>query len=565
MPSWNLFGFSFGKKGETTAQQKKNSKNVESFVPPAFDDGSILVDSAGVWATHLDIEGAVRNEFELITRYKDMATYPEVDSAIDDIVNEAIVSDEDQTPVSIVLDDLPKSYSEKTKDQIRDEFDYILRLLNFNNDCYEIFRKWYIDGRSYFHKIIDATRVKEGIQELRNIDPRQIRRVKEIRRMPAAERPSPHVDLVEVVDEYFLFNPRGITLANHNVGMRINLDAITYVHSGVVDKRSKMILSHLHKAIKPHNQLRMIEDAMVIYRLSRAPERRIFYIDVGNLPKAKAEQYIQSIMNKYRNKLVYDGTTGEIKDDKRYLSMMEDMWLPRREGSQGTSVDTLDGAKNLSDIEDVVYFQRKLYKSLNVPITRLDSDTGFSIGRATEITRDELKFTKFINRLRKRFSLLFDDLLRTQLICKGICTADEWDEMKEFIHYDFVSDSYFSELKEAEVMRDRISLASAMGVDKLEGIYFSREYIKRNVLRLTEDEIEENDRQIEDEKAKYEDSQQLLNFAGDNDDVAFPFNKRQKQNKFSKNEDPEKKPKKSAIDNEALKKEVDNEQKVEKK
>ncbi len=505
---FNFFGFSFGKKGIPKSEQEvTTNKNLSSFVPPEYDDGSVYVDTAGVWATSVDLEGAVRNEFELITRYKEMSMYPEVDSAIDDIVNEAIVGNEDEPPVSIILDDLPRGYTNSTKDLIRDAFDKTLRLLNFNNDCYDIFKKWYVDGRLAYHKVIDNDKPKNGIMELRYIDPRQIRKVKEIQRTPAQGRATAaHVDLIDIKDEYYLFNPRGILSNNSQYGMKINLDAICYVHSGVVDKRSKMIVSNLHKAIKPFNQLRMIEDAMVIYRLSRAPERRIFYVDVGTLPKAKAEQYMSSLISKYRNKLVYDADTGETKGDRRHLSMMEDYWLPRREGSVGTSIDTLRGAENLGEIADVTYFQKKLYKALNVPITRLDSDTGFSIGRATEITRDELKFTKFIARMRNRFSQLFFDLLRTELILTGVCSADEWEEIKEFINFDFLSDSYFSELKESEVLRDRLSLLRE--IKEYEGTYYSRAYIRTKVLKQTEDEIEDIDKEIEEEKDKYAEEQE---------------------------------------------------------
>lgn len=513
------FGFEFTKKKHLPPDESPGT----SFVIPDADDGSAVVEAGGAYGTYIDLDGAVRNEYELITRYREMANYPEVDSAVDDIVNEAIVADEDEPPVSIILDDIPE-ISAALQDNIREEFENICRLLDFGNNCYEIFRRWYIDGRLYYHKIIDSSRPQHGIQDLRYIDPRQIKKVKRVERRPGVTsssrgNPGTPVDLIQSIEEYYLYHQRGVISVQANVGVKINLDAIAYVHSGVTDRRNMMVLSHLHKAVKCVNQLKMIEDAMVIYRLSRAPERRVFYIDVGNLPRAKAEQYIQNLMAMYRGKMVYDPTTGETRSDKQYLSMMEDYWLPRREGSTGTSIDTLRGAENLGQIQDVEYFKQKVYKSLNVPVTRLDSTQGFTLGRATEITRDEVKFSKFIIRLRKRFSLLFNDLLKTQLKLKNIVNEDTWNEWEQYIRYDFKTDSYFAELKDSEVMRERLSLASQIQSSGFAGKYYSDRYIRTNILKQAEDEIEDIDSEIDEEKAKYQADQQ--DGSGDTNDSSF--------------------------------------------
>jgi hypothetical protein len=425
-----------------------------------------------------------------------MAMQPEIESAIDDIVNEAICQDDDGKTIQIVLDNLKQP--DKIKDSIKKEFNNVLRLFNYNKMAQDIFRRYYIDGRMYYHIIIDRENPAQGIKELRYIDPRKLRKVREMKKKKD-ERTG--VDIVDTVNEYYIYNDKVVTGSSSNygpVGVRITTDSIVSVVSGLMDSRRAVVLSYLHKAIKPLNQLRMIEDAVVIYRISRAPERRIFYIDVGNLPKLKAEQYLRDIMVKYKNKVVYDANTGEVRDDRKYLSMMEDYWLPRREGGKGTEITTLPGGQNLGELEDIKYFQKKLYGALSVPISRLEPNQGFSLGRSAEITRDELKFSKFVDRMRLKFSDVFDQTLRVQCVLKGICTEEEWTEFKENIHYDFIKDNNFSELKEAELMTNRLQLLSS--VDPYTGNYFSQSWIQRNVLRLTDDEIKSMRKEIEKEK-----------------------------------------------------------------
>jgi len=483
-----LFGFKIGK-------DESQQDQVKSFVPPNDQDDSTSVVGGGIYGTYVDLEGQVRNDADLIKKYREMALQPECDTAIDDIVNEAIVFDKNNYPVQIVLDRLEQPESVKKK--IKDEYEHIVKLLDFNNQAYDIFRRWYIDGKLYYHMLIDEKNPRLGIQEVRYIDPRKIRKIKEIPRSKdniAAGQPQAIKPI-----EYFVFSEKGFVRDNSQ-GLRISPDSICYTHSGLTDKDGKVIISYLHKAIKPLNQLRMLEDATVIYRISRAPERRIFYIDVGNLPKMKAEQYLREIMQKYKNKLVYDASTGEIRDDRRYQTMLEDFWLPRREGGKGTEITTLPGGQNLGEIEDVLYFQKKLYKSLNVPISRLESNDGFSLGRASEITRDELKFNKFIQRLRLRFSHLFDKLLETQLLLKGICTKQEWQQLKEDISYDYVSDVYFTELKEVEIMKERLAVLSDL--DPFVGKYFSINYVRTNILRQSEDDIEKMDEEMIEDAEK---------------------------------------------------------------
>jgi hypothetical protein len=416
-----------------------------------------------------------------------------LENAIDDIVNEAIVNDDSDTGVEIDTEELKQP--EKVKKAIREEFETMLKLLNFGNMGHEVFRRWYVDGRLFYHIILDEKNPKNGIKEIRYIDPRRIRKIREIQK---SKDPRTGLELIKSVNEYYLYNERGIIGAHSNLGAKIATDAIVNVNSGLMDSKRAMVLSYLHKAIKPLNQLRMMEDATVIYRLSRAPERRIFYIDVGNMPTVKAEQYLKDIMTKYRNKLVYDSSTGEIKDDRKHLSMLEDFWLPRREGGKGTEISTLPGGQNLGELEDVKYFEKKLYKALGVPITRLEPQQGGILGRSTEINRDELKFTKFIQRLRNKFATLFDDLLRVQLITKGICTEEEWNEFKEDIWYDFKKDNNFNELKEAELLQNRIQTLQL--VDPYVGRYYSMEWVRRHVLMMDDDEIEEIAKQIEEEK-----------------------------------------------------------------
>ena len=497
-----LFGFSIEDGNQ------KLPPSAVSPVPPNNEDGSDHYLSSGFFGSYVDIEGVYRTEFDLIKRYREMALHPECDSAIEDVVNEAIVSDTNDTPVEIELSNL--NASDGIKKKIRSEFKYILDLLDFNKKAHEIYRNWYIDGRLYYHKIIDFKNPQEGIQELRYIDALKIRYVRQMKkskkdtRLANIQTDNPMEYEFPEIEEYFVYNPKSTYPANNpssmtggNKGVKIARDAITYCTSGLVDRNKGSTLSYLHKAIKSLNQLRMIEDSLVIYRLSRAPERRIFYIDVGNLPKNKAEQYLREVMGRYRNKLVYDANTGEIKDDKKFMSMLEDFWLPRREGGRGTEISTLPGGQNLGELEDVKYFQKKLYKALNVPSSRLETETTFNIGRAAEITRDEVKFQKFIARLRKRFSELFTDLLKTQLILKGIMTLEEWDEMKEHIQFDFIADNYFTELKEIEIRNERMNQVNTM--DPYVGKYFSVEYMRRQVLKQTEQEIKEIDDQIADE------------------------------------------------------------------
>ena len=482
-----LFGYKIGKDDE--------SEVAKSFVPPTNDDGAVAVAGGGVYGTYLDLEGQVRNDADLIKKYREMSMQPECDAAIEDIVNESLVFQQEEYPVQIVLDKLEQP--EAIKKKIRDEFYYVMKLLDFNNQGYDIFRRWYVDGRMYYHMIIDDKNPRQGLKEIRYIDPRKIRKIRENKKEKDKLQNSMQVVFTKPI-EYFVYSEQGFA-RDANQGIKISPDSICYVHSGMTDKDGKMVISHLHKAIKPLNQLRMLEDATVIYRISRAPERRIFYIDVGNLPKMKAEQYLREIMQKYKNKLVYDASTGEIRDDRRYQTMLEDFWLPRREGGKGTEITTLQGGQNLGEIEDVLYFQKKMYKALNVPVSRIESDNTFNLGRASEITRDELKFSKFIARLRLRFSHLFDRLLETQLLLKGICTRNEWKQIKEEIHYDFVQDMHFAELKEVEIMKERLNLLGE--IDQYVGKYFSVRYIREKVLRQSETEIEDLNKEMQEEEA----------------------------------------------------------------
>ena len=484
-----LFGFEIGRK----KQQVQDEVN-KTFSPPQNDDGAVTIQSGSYYGTYVDLDGVVRNEIELITRYREMSMQPELETAIDEIVNEAIVNDDKSKGVEIDTDDLKQPESIKKK--IRDEFNFILKLLDFSNMGHDLFRRWYIDGRLFYHIIIDEKRPTLGIQELRYIDPRRIRKIREIQK---TKDPKTGMDIIKKQNEYYLYNERGVIGAHSNLGTKIAVDSIINVNSGLMDSKRAMVLSYLHKAIKPLNQLRMVEDATVIYRLSRAPERRVFYVDVGNMPTIKAEQYLKDIMVKYRNKLVYDSNTGEIKDDRKHLSMLEDFWLARREGSRGTEITTLPGAMNLGELEDVKYFEKKLYKSLSVPISRLEQQQGFTLGRSTEISRDELKFSKFVNRLRNKYSILFDDILRVQLILKKVCTEEEWKEFREDIWYDFKKDNNFDELKEAELLTNRLTLLQV--VDPYVGRYYSKEWVRKNVLMQNDDDMKEIDEQIANEQA----------------------------------------------------------------
>ena len=488
---FSLFGFTIAR------DQSEQEKSVQqSFTPPVSDDGALTIQSAAYYGTYVDLDGTAKNEVELISRYREMAMQPEIESAIDDIVNEAIVKDDDGKITEIVLDNLDQP--EKIKKAIKAEFQTILNLLNYGNMAQDVFRRYYIDGRLFYHMIIDKDNPVAGIKELRYIDPRKLRKVREIKKQKDDRT---GVDLVNTVNEYYIYNDKVVSGGSSNygpVGVRITTDSIISVVSGLMDARRAVVLSYLHKAIKPLNQLRMIEDATVIYRISRAPERRIFYIDVGNLPKLKAEQYLRDIMVKYKNKLVYDANTGEVRDDRKFLSMMEDFWLPRREGGKGTEITTLPGGQNLGELEDVKYFQKKLYGALSVPVSRLEPNQAFSLGRTTEITRDELKFSKFVARLRNKFSDTFNQALRVQCVLKGICTAEEFDDFKQYIHYNFIQDNNFEELKDAELMTNRLTLLGS--VDAYTGRYFSQAWIQRNVLRLTDDEIKEMQTEMDDEK-----------------------------------------------------------------
>ena len=479
-----LFGFEINRKSSKV-------KELPSFVPKTDEDGSGVIQAGGHFGAYIDMDGdKFKNEVDLILKYRDIASQPECDAAVEDIINESIVGNNDEAPVNLVLDEL--DISDKMKEAVKFEFDTVLKLLNFNAYAHDIYRKWYIDGRLPYHIIIDKSSPKKGIQELRYIDPTKLRKVKEIEEK---QDPKTGAKIIEKSDEFFLFQDKLMSGAEQ--GLKIYPDAIAYCTSGQMDPGRKRILSYLHKALKPVNQLRMMEDSLVIYRISRAPERRIFYIDVGNLPKGKAEEYLRGIMNQYRNKLVYDASTGDIKDDKKHMSMLEDFFLPRREGGRGTEITTLPGGENLGQIDDIIYFQKKLYKSLNVPVNRLEQEAQFTLGRSSEITRDEVKFKKFIDRLRKRFSDLFMQLLKTQLLLKGIITESDWKDWKESIAFDYIEDNYFSELKQSEMLRERFEMLG--NLDEYVGKYISNEWIRKNVLRQTDDEIEEIQKQIDQE------------------------------------------------------------------
>ena len=492
-----LFGFTLGKKDIVQVEKPEQA----SFTLPtqALDDGAVTITSNAYYGTYVDLEGSIRNELELITRYREMANHPELEKAIDEIVNEAITYSSDKKVVDINLDKLKTTESIKKK--IIEEFDKVQTLLNFSNLASDLFKRWYIDGRMYYHIIVNEKNPKEGIQELRYIDPRKIRKVREVK---TGRDPKTGAQVILSTAEYYVYNDKGTTTQNYTAstspGLRISPDSIININSGIMDAKNTFVISFLHKVIKPLNQLRMIEDAVVIYRISRAPERRIFYIDVGNLPKGKAEQYLRDVMVKYRNKMVYDASTGELRDDRKHMSMLEDFWLPRREGGKGTEITTLPAGQNLGELEDVKYFQKKLLNSLNVPLSRLDEQSGggfAGLGRSQEITRDELKFAKFIQRLRNKFSQMFTDALGLQLILKGICTSEEWNDFKELIIYDFKKDNNFTELRESELLQNRLQMVGM--VDPYIGKYFSHEFVKKKILQMTDEEISDMQKQMDQE------------------------------------------------------------------
>src|SRR6056300_4632 len=481
-----FFGFEINRKGKSKEPVRP------SFVPRTDgDDGAGVIQAGGHFGAYIDMDGdKAKTDVDQILKYRDIASQPECDAAIEDIVNEAIVGDHDEAPVNIILDEL--EISDKIKETVKHEFDTILSLLSFNSYSHDIFRKWYIDGRLPYHIIINNENPKQGIKELRYIDPAKIRKIKEVEEITD---PKTGAKIIKNVEEYFLFQDKAMNSANQ--GIKIYPDAIAYCTSGMMDPGRKRILSYLHKALKPVNQLRMMEDSLVIYRISRAPERRIFYIDVGNLPKGKAEEYLRGIMNQYRNKLVYDAKTGDIKDDRKHMSMLEDFFLPRREGGRGTEISTLPGGENLGQIDDIIYFQKKLYRSLNVPTDRLEQESSYTLGRTTEITRDEVKFKKFVDRLRKRFSDLFMQLLKTQLLLKGVITKEDWKLWKEKITFDFIEDNYFSELKESEMIRERFEMLSSL--DEYMGTFVSKAWVQKNILRFTEADIRKMQQEIDKE------------------------------------------------------------------
>jgi hypothetical protein len=520
-----LFGFEIVRKKE--AEEKAQPDRLVTFAPEIKDDGAVVVAEGGVFGTYLDLEGSARTESDLVAKYREMSLQPEVESAIDDIVNEFVSYDSDYKLVDINLDDL--EYGNKVKDKIREEFKSIVQLLDFNNMGYDIVRRWYIDGRLYYHAIIDVENPREGIQEIRYIDPRKIRKIREIKRVrrnSQASTAGQQVHTTETKQEYYMYSERGFSggtragvsttsyqpAAAGSTGIRIATDSIIHVTSGLMDASNQMVLSYLHKAIKPLNQLRTLEDATVIYRISRAPERRIFYIDVGNLPKIKAEQYLRDMMVRHKNRLVYDATTGDIRDDRKFMTMLEDFWLPRREGGKGTEITTLPGGQNLGEIDDVLYFQKKMYKSLGVPVSRLESEGGFNLGRAAEITRDELKFGKFIDRMRLRFSNLFKEALKKQLILKGVISEEESNDIFSNIRFDFMRDGYFTELKEAEILTNRLGLAQQM--EPYIGKYYSHQYMRAKVLHQSEEEMDQIDKEMGEEHQANIKLQQALIDAG---------------------------------------------------
>jgi len=487
----SLFGFEFKRKTQ-------DQDPIPSFAPKESDDGAVVIAAGGAYGTYVDLDGTVRTEAELVTKYREMSLHPECDAAVDEIVNESISIDEEDI-VSINLDNI--KLSDNIKKAITDEFNNCLKILDFNNHAYEIYRRWYVDGRLYYHVIVDPKDPKSGIKEVRYIDPRKIRKVREISKKRVSSENPDGASIAKTVNEYFIFNDKGFNYGNKVVGpsttgLKIAKDSILHIVSGLTDNQGTMVLSYLHKAIKSLNQLRTLEDALVIYRLSRAPERRIWYIDVGNLPKMKAEQYVRDIMVKHKNRLIYDGNTGEVRDDRKFMTMLEDYWLPRREGGRGTEVTTLPGGQTLGQMDDVLYFQKKFLNCLNVPISRLNSDALFSVGRATEITRDELKFARFVIRLRTKFTNLFIKMLEKQLVLKGVMTIEDWEKIAADIKFDYAKDNYFTELKNAEIAQNRVQLVQTFDQAGIIGKYVSHDYIRKEVMMQTDEDIDEQDKLI---------------------------------------------------------------------
>ena len=493
----DLFGFRLGKP--------ETKKTIQSFTPPPNEDGAVSVNEQGIAGVFgnsvINLDNTAKNEAQLITKYREMAGVPECERAIDDVINEAVIIDsaDSTNSVDVVLDNI-EQLSDSVKDKIRDEFEYILSLMDFNRRGYDIFKKWYVDGRIYYNIMIDSAKPNDGIKELRNVDPRKIKKVRSKRSKTGKNLQDGNNILAKEYNEYYIYSPKGVTSGQKAV--KIATDAIAHCHSGLMDAKNTMVLSHLHKAMKTLNQLSELEDAVVIYRLARAPERRIFYLDVGNMTKQKAEQYLREMMQKHKNKLHYDPATGEVKDGRRHMTMMEDYWLPRREGGTGTEIDTLPGGDNLGEMDDVLYYQKKLYMALSVPVSRLESDASFNIGRASEISRDELKFSRFVDRLRIRFSELFHDILGKQLMLKGIMNKKEWDRIQNEINYNFKEDNHFTELKEAEILQNRVETLNSM--EDLIGKYFSREWAQKNVLRQSEKEIDDMKKQMDAERKEEE-------------------------------------------------------------
>ena len=498
----NLFGFEL-------VRQNKEDKLPPTPVSPQLEDGAINIQTGAHYGIYVDLDGSYRTEVDLITKYRTMAMQPEIESAIEDIVNEAIVHDSRAETVKIVLDDLDQK--DNIKKMIRQEFKEVCRLLDFGNFGAEIFRRWYVDGRLYYNVVIDPENPRAGIQQIINIDPRRIRKIRNITK----KKDKSGTEVIERIDTFYLYNEK---LVNNNVqspqllgsyagGVKLSEDSVIHLTSGLFDPAKSTVLSYVHKAIRPMNQLRYVEDATVIYRVSRAPERRVFYVDVGNMPKIKAEQYLKDIMTKFRNKLTYDAGTGEIRDDRKHMSMLEDFWMPRRGEGKTTEITTLPAGQNLGQMDDVMYFEKKLYKSLNVPVSRLESQSGFSLGRTNEITREELKFDKFIDKLRSKFSILFDELLARQLSLKGVCTLDEWNRFKQFIHYDYIKDNNFTELKDAELIQNRVQTLAS--VQPYIGMFYSKRWVQENVLCMDEDEIEKMEIQMAEEAEEQQEQQAM--------------------------------------------------------